>query len=184
MNLAAVYTQVGTDDEWLSSATSMAFTRVVGFAETAAFVLLAFTVYTICRHGAVSPLPGRGAARGRSLRLPGAELSAPAPQPRWTAREVLALLALTAATAALSFAYLGDLTAPQHPMESAGTTRTETITPAADADETVALPGHQHGRPGSRWPTPRATCCMRKSSTRAPASAGAGRRAPRPRAKR
>ncbi len=66
LNLAAVYTQVGTDDEWLSSATSMAFTRVVGFAETAAFVLLAFTVYTICRHGAVSPLPGRGAGGRRA----------------------------------------------------------------------------------------------------------------------
>ena len=145
LNLAAVYTQVGTDDEWLSSATSMAFTRVVGFAETAAFVLLAFTVYTICRHGAVSPLPGRGAARGRSLRLPGAELSAPPPQPRWTAREVLALLALTAATAALSFACLGDLTAPQHPMESAGTTRTETITPAADAAELWLYPGISTG---------------------------------------
>ena len=46
LNLETVYTLVGSDDEWLSSDTSREFAMAVGFAETAAFVLLAFTAYS------------------------------------------------------------------------------------------------------------------------------------------
>ena len=134
LNLAAVYTQVGTEDEWLTSATSQVFVRVVSFAAAAAFVLLAFTAYTLCRGRAASPL----CAAPQPLR------AAP-PCPRWTARELAALLGLTAAVAAVSFAYLGDVTAPQHPLEAAGTTRTETVTLGADAAELWVYPGITSG---------------------------------------
>ena len=145
LNLAAVYTQVGTDDEWLSSAASGLFTQVVGFAATAAFVLLAFTTWTIARTGAVSPLPGLPAHGARPLSLGRARPPLSAPQPHWTRREVLALLGLTAATAVLSFAYLGELTAPQTPLDATGTTLTETITPAADTTELWLYPGISTG---------------------------------------
>ena len=142
VNLAAVYAQVGTDDEWLSAAASSLFVQVIGFAATAAFVLLAFTVWTICKSGAVSPLPAGG---GRSPRLDRAAVGAPAPQPAWTRREVLALLGVTALTALLSFTCLGDLTAPQNPLDATGETLTETITPAADTVELWLYPGISTG---------------------------------------
>ncbi|MCI2046991.1 MAG: phospholipid carrier-dependent glycosyltransferase [Faecalibacterium sp.] len=60
-------------------------------------------------------------------------LAAPAPQPVWTKPERIFLLALTAATALLSFSYLGDFTAPQTCLDANGTTATFTLTPAGTA---------------------------------------------------
>lgn len=144
LNLAAVYTQVGTDDEWLTSATSCLFTQVISFAETAAFVLLAFTTWTLCRHGLVSPLSRKSRHPGtRALNVGRASQGSavPAPQPRWTRREIGAMLGLTAATAVLSFTYLGSLTAPQNPLDAADTTVTQTVTLQADAAELWIYPG-------------------------------------------
>lgn len=148
LNLAAVYTQVGTDDEWLTSATSRLFTQLVGFAETAAFVLLACTAWTLCRHGLTSPMGQRmNRSEGRVLHFRQAARSFAVPeiQPRWTRREVGALLGLTLATAVLSFTYLGSLTAPQNPLDATDTTATQTVTVQQDAAELWVYPGISTG---------------------------------------
>lgn len=147
LNLAAVYTQVGTEDEWLTSATSRLFTQVVGFAETAAFLLLAFTAWVLSRHGLVSPLGRRMNRSGRVLHFAKAaqSIALPAAQPRWTRREVLALLGLTAATAVLSFTYLGSLTAPQNPLDATDATKTQAVTPQEDTTHLWIYPGVSTG---------------------------------------
>lgn len=153
VNLATVYTLVGSDDEWLSSATSAQFAAVVGFAETVCFVLLCFAVYDIVRHGHVSPMvralaePLPETAQKRSVKTAAAlpTTAVPAPQPAWARREILALLALTAATAVLSFTYLGDLTAAQNPVDATDTTITETFTVGAQAQTLWVYPGISTG---------------------------------------
>ena len=81
-------------------------------------VMLLFAVWDIALHGHALPLP----ARSRE------EKPTPAPQPAWQRREVLAMLGVTVATAVLSFAYLGDTTAPQNPLDATGTVLQETVT--------------------------------------------------------
>ena len=152
-NLAAVYTQVGGSDEWLNSATSVGLTRILGFAETACFLLLLYAALDLVRGGARLPLDAaapaapclpqpvkavrraaRGAqtdaARGKAAGTgtpPAAPalLAVPAPQPAWTRREAWALAALTALTALFSYAYLGDTTAPQTALETVGAAASE-----------------------------------------------------------
>ena len=136
LNLATVYSLTGSDDEWLTSATSSTVAIVVGLAETVCFVLLLFAVWDIALNGHALPLPER--------RRPSAP-PVPAPQPRWQRREVLALAALTAATAVLSFAYLGDTTAPQTPLDATDTTLTETLTLEGDAAALWVYPGVSFG---------------------------------------
>lgn len=136
VNLAAVYTLVGSDDEWLSSAASQTFAALTGFAETCCFVLLAFTAWDIVCHGDRSPLP--------RLKAPPAP-DAPQAQPRWTRRERAGLLALTAATAVLSFTYLGEMTAPETPLDATGSSLTGTFTPGADSQEIWVYPGISTG---------------------------------------
>ena len=72
---------------------------LTGLGETVCFVLLIFAVWDIACHGHTLALP-----ETKSETAP----PVPAPQPKWTRREVGALLALTAATAVLSFSYLGS----------------------------------------------------------------------------
>ncbi len=141
LNLAAVYTQAGTDDEWLSAAASQTFVRAVGLACTVAFVLLALTTVTLCRGGRVSPL--RRAETGGAQ--PDLLAARPAPQPRWTRRELGALVGLTAFTAVLSFSYLGSMTAPQNPLDATNTTLTETVIPAGNTAEIWLYPGISTG---------------------------------------
>ena len=139
-NLAAVYSMVGSEDEWLSSATSVCLTRALGFAETLCFALLAYAVYDIVVRGRVVALAETTAAPAaeepaavRPIRRVRAEKALRSPenpvadQPAWTKRELLLLLGLTAATAALSFAYLGDRTAPQTVEDAAGSTVSESF---------------------------------------------------------
>ena len=90
-----MYTLVGSDDEWLSSDTSREFAMAVGFAETAVFVLLAFTAWAICRHGAISPLAkvetiekDKTKTVQKKLELCTLRID---PQPAWTAKEKKAL---------------------------------------------------------------------------------------------
>lgn len=136
LNLAAVYSLVGSDDEWLTSAASRLTATLVGFGETVCFLLLAFAVWDIVRHGHTAPLPRVESGR---------PLPPPAAQPAWSGRERLALLGLTAATAAVSFAYLGDTTAPQAPLDATGTTLTEQFTLEGDALELWIYPGISFG---------------------------------------
>ena len=135
INLAAVYSLTGTEDEWLTSATSATVAILTGLGETVCFVLLLFAVWDITRHGHTLALP---AGRVNAAATPDA-------QPAWTRREVGALLALTAATAVLSFAYLGSRTAPQQPLDATNTALTETVTLQGDAVSLWVYPGVSFG---------------------------------------
>lgn len=136
LNLAAVYSLAGTEDEWLGSATSSSFAVLVGLGETLCFLLLLFAVWDLALHGHALPLPARPLYR---------ETDAPAAQPAWRRGEVLALLALTAATAALSFACLGDTDAPQNPLDATNTVLSETVTAESSAVWLWAYPGVSFG---------------------------------------
>ena len=136
INLATVYSLTGSDDEWLTSATSSTVAIVTGLGETVCFVLLVFAVWDIVRHGHTLALP---AAK------PEAAPPVPDPQPKWTRREVGALLALTAATAVLSFTYLGSRTAPQNPLDATGTALSESVTLDGDAVSLWVYPGISFG---------------------------------------
>ena len=136
INLAAVYSLTGSNDEWLTSATSSTVAVLTGLGETVCFVLLIFAVWDIARHGHTLVLP-----ETKSETAP----PAPAPQPKWTRREVGALLALTAATAVLSFSYLGSRTAPQDPLDATGTALSESVTLDGSAVSLWVYPGISFG---------------------------------------
>ncbi len=135
INLATVYSLAGTEDEWLSSATSSTVAILVGLAETVCFVMLLFAVWDIALHGHALALP----ERARS------EAPVPAEQPRWLRWEGLAMLGLTLATAVLSFSYLGDTTAPQNPLDATGTVLSETVTVEGTAVNLWVYPGISFG---------------------------------------
>ena len=63
LNLSTVYSLTGSDDEWLTSATSSSVAILVGLAETVCFVLLLFAVWDIVVHDHALPLPARKAER-------------------------------------------------------------------------------------------------------------------------
>ena len=136
INLATVYSQTGTSDEWLTSATSSTVAVLTGLGETVCFVLLIFAVWDIARHGHTLALPET---------KPETAPPVPAPQPKWTRREVGALLALTAATAVLSFSYLGSRTAPQNPLDATGTALSESVTLDGSAVSLWVYPGISFG---------------------------------------
>lgn len=147
LNLATVYTLVGSDDEWLTSDTSREFAMVVGFAETAAFLLLLFTAWAICRHGAVSQLekPQPAPEQDTARKTLAADTLYIAPQPAWTAKEKKALAALTLAVGVISFAYLGSMHAPQTPVDAIDSSASVQLTPQQDAVEIWAYPGISTG---------------------------------------
>ncbi len=136
INLAAVYSLTGSNDEWLTSATSSTVAVLTGLGETVCFVLLIFAVWDIARHGHTLALPET---------KPETAPPVPAPQPKWTCREVGALLALTAATAVLSFSYLGSRTAPQDPLDATGTALSESVTLDGSAASLWVYPGISFG---------------------------------------
>ena len=136
INLATVYSLTGSDDEWLTSATSSTVAIVTGLGETVCFVLLVFAVWDIVRHGHTLALPEA---------KPETAPQVSDPQPKWTRREVGALLALTAATAVLSFTYLGSRTAPQNPLDATGTALSESVTLDGDAVSLWVYPGISFG---------------------------------------
>ena len=138
LNLSTVYSLTGSDDEWLTSATSSSVAILVGLAETVCFVLLLFAVWDIVVHDHALPLPARKAEET-------APPAIPAPQPKWQRKELLAMLALTAATAVVSFTYLGSLTAPQSPLDAADTTLTESVTLQGDTAALWVYPGISYG---------------------------------------
>mgnify|MGYP003157424193 FL=1 len=109
---------------------------LTGLEETVCFVLLIFAVWDIARHGHTLALPET---------KPETAPPVPAPQPKWTRREVGALLALTAATAVLSFSYLGSRTAPQNPLDATGTALSESVTLDGSAVSLWVYPGISFG---------------------------------------
>lgn len=135
INLATVYTLAGTEDEWLTSATSSTVAVLDGLAETVCCIMLLFAVWDIALHGHALPLPARSRA----------EEAVPAGQPRWRPWERRAMLGLTLATAVLSFAYLGDTTAPQNPLDATDTVLTEQVTVEGTAVDLWVYPGISFG---------------------------------------
>lgn len=135
INLATVYTLAGTEDEWLTSATSSTVAVLDGLAETVCCIMLLFAVWDIALHGHALPLPARSRA----------EEAVPAGQPHWRPWERRAMLGLTLATAVLSFAYLGDTTAPQNPLDATDTVLTEQVTVEGTAVDLWVYPGISFG---------------------------------------
>lgn len=79
INLATVYSQTGTRDEWLTSATSSTVAVLTGLGETVCFVLLIFAVWDIARHGHTLALP----RQSRKLSRPCPHRSRNGPAARW-----------------------------------------------------------------------------------------------------
>lgn len=131
LNLAVVYSTVGTDDEFLTGATSVLMTRLTGLAATLLCVLLLWEAWRLC-----------GGAQPQRLALPELTLpEPPAPQPPWTKKEALRLAALTLAAAVVSFAYLGERTAPQTGVNANGGSAYSTVALSAPATELWVYPG-------------------------------------------
>lgn len=132
LNLAAVYTTVGGDDQFLTSASSQLLMRGAGLAETVLFMLLVRCVWHWCMGGEVEAL---------TLRPKQGFVAPPAPQPRWTRREILGLAGLTLAVAVLGFAYLGSRTAPQTCVDANGGRYDAVLTVQGEAAELWVYPG-------------------------------------------
>lgn len=150
LNMALVYGTVGTDDEFLTSAMNSLMLRAVGLGETLLFLALAAVCWQIAAGDALEPAPQPGGAR--PLRRRAAKAAAPGGgtgQPAWTRREALALAGLTAAAAAVSFAYLGDRTAPQRPLDENGAQATLTVSVSGAAAELWVYPGISSDNAGS-----------------------------------
>lgn len=76
INLATVYSLTGTNDEWLTSATSSTVAVLTGLGETVCFVLLIFAVWDITRHGHTLALPRQSRNRPARART-AAEMDLP-----------------------------------------------------------------------------------------------------------
>ena len=124
-NMAQVYSNVGGEDEFLASALNQLVFRFTGLAETVLFFLLAWQAWALS-----SPAAAEDAADA----APRCEPLAPIGRaPAWTKKEALGLAGLTAAVALVSFAYLGEMTAPQNPVDTNGQpTASYTIETAAN----------------------------------------------------
>ncbi len=109
LNQAVIYSQVGTEDEFLTSATSRLMVRIVSGAQVVLFGLLVYAVWQILICNRCRPWV---------LGEAGAQPQAPKPQPAWSRREALTLALITLATAGISFVGLGDLSAPQTLLDS------------------------------------------------------------------
>ncbi len=119
LNLAIVYSSVGTADEFLTSAQAVLLVRFTGLAETVCFALLALSAGRLLLTGKVCQIHMR----------PRREVwASPAPQPPWAKWEWGALAGLTLAALALGLVYLGETSAPENPLDASGTTATETVT--------------------------------------------------------
>lgn len=132
-NLAVVYCTVGSDDEFLTSASSTLMLRGVGAAETVLCLLLLAAAWDVCCGRKVRPLCPRPVPEAPP---------APKPQPVWTRRERLLLAGLTLCVAAVSFAYLGDTTAPQTCVDTNGQGSAQyTVRLTGEADCVLVYPG-------------------------------------------
>lgn len=100
LNLAVVYTHVGTENEWLTDELSQIMMRICGLATVLLWAALAWTAVSLTLEGKRYPLKKAAAPLGEKM-------------PSWTRGEVIALAVLTFAVGVLSFFRLGDLQAPQ-----------------------------------------------------------------------
>ncbi len=145
LNMALVYTTVGTDDEFLRSVTHALVLRSVGLAETILFVLLLRECWQLC--SIAPPIWKQQQKRSEAAAKPEPFGS---PVPAWTKREAWLLAGLTLVVAVVSFAYLGDLTAPQtHVDTNGGGTAQFTIDTQGDAQEIWVYSGistHNNGK--------------------------------------
>lgn len=132
-NLAVVYCTVGSDDEFLNSAASTLMMRATGLAETVLCLLLLAAAWDLCSGREPQPFELQPVEK-----IP----APPQTQPVWTRREKLLLTGLTLCVAAVSFAYLGDTTAPQTCVDANGQGSVQyTVRLNGDADHVLIYPG-------------------------------------------
>lgn len=116
-NMALVYCTVGGEDEFLSNALNSFMLKNIGLATTVLCVLL---MYLAWKRSA--PVAAKSPKAAKKTIQPTNQLEKTAVEarkmPAWTRKEALALVGLTAVTALVSFVYLGDLTAPQNPVDT------------------------------------------------------------------
>lgn len=116
-NMAQVYCNVGGEDEFLSSALNQLVLRSTGLAETVLFGLLVWQALQLSRPKAPAAQTNRILRRKVSSANTAQKTKE---APAWTRKEAMGLIALTAVTALVSFLYLGDLSAPQHGVDTNG----------------------------------------------------------------
>ena len=138
VNMALVYCTVGGEDEFLSNTLNSFMLKNIGLATTVLCILLMYLAWKCSTPAATKPV-----ATAKKLEV---QRELPAEQvrkmPAWTQREALTLAALTAATALISFVYLGELSAPQNPVDTNGDQSVQfTIQPEGAAAELWLYPG-------------------------------------------
>ncbi len=129
INLALVYSVLDTDDNFLTSATSITIMQTTGLITTILFCILCYDVWKFCKGDVIETFDEKVMNT-----IEQTSLNKPAPQPKWSKKEVAFVAGLTVAVAILSFSYLGELTAPQSVMRVTDGTYTESV--AVDGEAT------------------------------------------------
>ena len=130
LNLAMVLTSNGTEDQFLTSDTAVVMIAIVSAINLAGTVLLTVAAFRLCRGGAVHDyLP-----RGEKL------TALPAAQPRWSRKEGIFLAVTTLLVGVVSLWNLGDMTAPQTPLDVIGADYETQVTVEGQADSLWIYP--------------------------------------------
>lgn len=139
LNLAVVYTLVGTEDEWMSSALSQTMVRLCGLGVTLLWGVLLWIALCLVLEGKRRPLKEKRPELGEKM-------------PPWTRKELLALGVLTLGVGILGFTYLGDTSAPQTVEDRVGqTTLWLDLTLEGEAQELWVYPQIQTSQGGTLW---------------------------------
>ena len=136
INLATVYSLTGTNDEWLTSATSSTVAVLTGLGETVCFVTA-----DLCSVGHCPPWPHAGPARDKAGNCPARARTAAEMDPPRGGGAVGA----DGGWRVLSFSYLGSRTAPQDPLDATGTALSESVTLDGSAVSLWVYPGISFG---------------------------------------
>ena len=131
VNLIQVYSYAGTDDEFMTGALPTLAARLGGFAETAFFILLAWTAASLTLGAQPHPVQHRESAPP----------PLPLPQPRWTMPEAVRLGLLSLGVLAVSLWDLGSTKAPQNPLEVLNGSQSITVQTQTPAAEVWVYPG-------------------------------------------
>lgn len=118
LNVAMVLINNGTEDQFLTSATSCIMIAIISAMNVAGTALLVYAAWAICSGRDIVPY---------TLAAEPEHKPAPAGLPAWTAREAGLLALITALTAVVSLWNLGDMTAPQTVQDAQGTTFTAQV---------------------------------------------------------
>ncbi len=128
INMAVVYSVLDTDDNFLTSATSVTIMQSTGLIVTILFGILCFEIWKICKGEEIKTFDKK--VLDSTVQT---TLNKPKEQPKWSKKEIVFVVSLTALVAILSFSYLGDLTAPQNVMRVTDGTYTESVAVSGEA---------------------------------------------------